>query len=168
VQLKLIDADSVPDLFWTVDHEEFVGGMLLVGFGTRARQAWATDEHACAPPELRDVNADGHLDIVEYREGALSAAECREDAMAEACHDRYPTDWVVAWLQEDAKFVNDSVGARHLYADLADSYGGAARELRAAIGAGTVPSARCSPAMADALDAMARRARQIAGGEPNK
>ena len=37
VSIAYIDGDSIPDLFWSIDHDEAVGGMVLFGTAAGAR-----------------------------------------------------------------------------------------------------------------------------------
>src|SRR5690606_373881 len=82
VQLRLIDKDSAPDLFFTVHWEEFVFGELWRGPPGTARLAFKSADDACRVPELRDVNSDGLLDVIDWRVGALRQSECSGDALA--------------------------------------------------------------------------------------
>lgn len=164
VRLALISDDGLPDLFWTLGYEEMLGGQLLLGTAAGARKAFASGSpEACRRPELRDVNGDGRLDVLNYVAGALPVEECSGDAGTQACRDAYPTEWVEVWLQHPGgDFRPGPAGASRWYRDLARRYAEAAATLRGAPRAGV---ARCDPRVAAALDSLAARAR-TAGSAP--
>lgn len=161
VRLALVSDDRLPDLFWTLGYEEVLGGQLLLGTAAGAREAFASGSpEACRRPELRDVNGDGWLDILNYVPGALPVEECSGDAATQACRDAFPTEWVDVWLQHPGgAFRPDSAGASRWYGDLARRYTEAASALRRARGEGAAP---CDPRVEAALDSLAHRAREIA------
>lgn len=166
VQLALVNRDSFPDLFYTVQYEEFIFGRLLLGGRSGVREVFKSSDDACSVPELRDINQDGLPDLIDKQAGALSRDECSGDPYASVCLDAYPTEWLQVWIQRpDGIFQNDSVEARQFYAELANRYSQAARDLRSALDKATGPPARsprCNASMAASFESMAARARSIA------
>jgi hypothetical protein len=164
VELVLVDGDEIPDLFWTLRFEEIIGGMLVVGTPTGAREAFLTDRSICSEPSLQDVNEDGLLDIVEYNTGALTRDECRGDALAMPCQQTYATDWAVAHIQIESGFTNDPSHATQFYLSRSEQYSRSAQQIRQALEDRAAVSPRCDAAMALALDSMAVRAGQLVRG----
>jgi hypothetical protein len=166
VRLTLVNRDSFPDLFLTIQFEEFILGEVLLNGRDGPREVFKSGPDACSVPELKDVNGDGLADVIEKQAGALSRDECRGDPYAGICLEAYPTEWLQVWLQQpDGSFRNDSLNAKEFYSELTKKYSGAARDLRRALAARTGPptqSPRCNEAMAESLDNMAARARRIA------
>lgn len=166
VKLAMVTQDSFPDLFYTVQYEEFIFGRLLLGSSTGVREVFKSGPDACSVPELTDVSGDGLPDLIEKQAGALSRDECTGDPYASVCLDAYPTEWLQVWIQQsDGTFRNDSIEAKAFYADLADRYSQAARDLRSALDKATGPPARsprCNASMAASFESMAARARRIA------
>lgn len=167
-RLVRINRDELPDLFWTVDFEELVGGMVLFASGDTARMAAATAaDEVCRPPELRHVTGDSLLDFVTFRPSALSADECRADAAAAPCVAAYPTEWAVAHVQEVDGFVDDPSKARAFYLAAARVYRAAADSLSLAIRQRSGPAAaspRCNSELAAQLRDMGYRARRLGQG----
>lgn len=163
ISLQDLNGDGIPDLFWTLQHEEIVAGMVLLGTANGARPVFVTDERTCRVPELRDVNGDGRPDVVNYESGALTHDECRGDALAEPCQRTYPTEWAVAWIQEADSFVNVPPRAKSFYSDRATAYEAAARQIRSRLASGgkPAPSPRCDLHLAAAIDSMAARAHAL-------
>lgn len=161
VDLRRIDGDTIPDLVWAIQYEEMVGGMVVLGRAQAAKEAFATRNEVCRGPELRDVNADGRLDVLEYLPGAFTFDQCANEATLQSCRARYPTDWVVAWLQRDSGFVNEPSLARDFYAAQETAFVAAARALRSQR-APAQPG--CDAALANALDSLGREARRLASG----
>jgi hypothetical protein len=164
LELKDLNADGIPDLFWTLQYEEIIAGMVLFGTTNGARVEFVTSDRMCRVPELKDINDDGRPDVVSYESGALTFDECRGDALAEPCQRAYPTEWAVAWIQEADSFVNAPSRARRFYADRATEYEAAARQIRNQLAnrARPAPSPRCDVHLAAAIDSMGVRARGLA------
>lgn len=165
----LIDAngDSIPDLFWTIRHEEFIGGMLLLGSRGGASTAFQTDGRACRVPELRDVTADGRLDVVEYVPGAFTPESCQGDAPAIRCQEEYLTEWPIVWTQSDSGFTPDSSRARRYYLDRGAQFEAAATKILEEVRrqpAGTAHGG-CDSATARTLQEMGVRAYAIGQAE---
>jgi hypothetical protein len=133
-RLAWINDDAKVDLFWTIDHEELVGGMVLLADGDSARVAYTSaPEEACRSPELIDVTGDGRLDIIQYLPYGFGSVECRMDAAAAPCIEVLPTEWAVVWGQTEDGFAPDPNRAQEFYARLADEYRQAANDLERAI-----------------------------------
>jgi len=163
VRLALIDDDSIPDLFWTVNYEEIVGGELLLARRDTAVSVFRTSsDEGCRPPELRDVTGDGRPDILTYQPFAVPANECHGDAYVEECVAAYPTEWVRALVQHAGSFVEEPEMARGFYHLLESQYRAAAETLEAALQKGSVP-AGCDQQVANALHQLARRAKDASG-----
>jgi hypothetical protein len=162
--LQLVDQDSIPDLFITVTWEEITLGELWLGRVREELLAFESAEDACRVPELRDVNADGRLDVVDWRAGAVTSSECGE-MIVEVCRAMYPIEWPDVWIQTSTgTFMRDSTAAKTFYAAMARDYTMAALELRQAISEGAqseLESSQCNDDMAEALDGMAKRALAI-------
>jgi len=170
ITLGRIDPDSIPDLFVTLDYEEMVSGVLLLGnVEGGSRQAFVSRaDQTCLPPQLLDVNGDGLLDIVQYSPGAVSAEECRGDAAAAVCVKAYPVAWESVLIQDRRRgFLQDDPRANPFYQTLARKYHQAAGALRRSIESGIGPAAqstRCNEEMVELLDQMGTRAQHIADG----
>ncbi len=159
VRLVDIDGDGQRDLFWSLEFEEFAGGMVLLSRRDSIVVAFQSGSQSCRAPILRDMNGDGLLDVEEVLVGVLKRDECRGDAAASMCQERFPTEWRQAWTQAKGGEFSSGAGAREHYRILAGEYRHAAAELRAAIARGDfASSSRCNVPMADGLDALARRA----------
>lgn len=158
LSIAFIDGDSIPDLFWSVDHEEVVGGMVLFGTNTGARQVFATDANACAPPELRDVNGDGRLDLLAYSAGVFPLETCRGDASTAACMASVPANWATAWVQADSTFRDDPSLARGFYRRMATDYHEAAQRVQDRL------AGDCAAEVGARLETLSRRAAALARG----
>ena len=164
-ELLFANEDSLPDLFFTIQWEEFIIGELWLGHRSEGIQAFESSERACRVPVLRDVNEDGRLDIIDYVASALEPSECYGDPLAAVCQSAYPTEWPVVWTQRTSGvFAADSLSAASYYEDMAADFASAAEALRTAIRDGAGPPAaspRCDEAMVNTLAAMASRAAAI-------
>jgi len=165
VRLAHVNDDAVPDLFWTLAYEGILGGMLLLGQADSALEVFVTGTEECAVPELIDVDADGLLDIVRYTAGALTATECRGDALALACRARFPTDWASPLFQRDSRFVADPPAAKSFYEGRARLYARGATDLEEALRDGSTPSVRCNEAMLRQLRSLAARADSLSADQ---
>lgn len=163
-QARLIyfDEDSLPDLFWTLQFEEFLGGVLLLAVGETAhRYLFRSPGTDCAVPELRDIDSDGHLELIEFAVGALDRAECSGDPIADVCKERFLTDWLIVHRLEDGELVQ--ITPSEFYSDLAQRYEGDAQTLRDELGMqGNALSPRCNASMATTLERLADSALRIA------
>lgn len=169
VLLSYINTDSTPDLFWTIRFEEIIGGMAILGVDDGARETFTTNAMVCDVPELLDVDGDGLKDVIDYQPGALTTEQCQGDAPSLLCQAKYPTEWVVTWLQRNDAFVLDTLGAGAFYQRLEIQYTDAATRLRRMIAQDSVPEAmllRCDQETARALEALAARAGRIARFHP--
>jgi len=166
VTLIMFNRDSLPDLFFTVRWEEFILGELWIARTTDQEMAFKSSDDACRVPEMRDVNGDGLLDIVDWRASALSASECAGDVLAAVCQHQYPTEWPDVWLQvPHGRLVRDSLGSREFYQEMAGAYTAGASALRHALNTSVAPSGeagRCNRGLLRSLEAMAARAQSIA------
>jgi len=164
-KLLFANGDAIPDLFFTIQWEEFVIGELWLGHRSDEIQAFDSSEWACRVPVLRDVNEDGRLDVIDHVAAALEPSECYGDPLAAVCQSAYPTEWPVVWIQlTSGVFLADSVAAASYYQRMAAEFASAAEALRKAIRDGVGPPAaspRCDEAMANTLGAMASRAAAI-------
>jgi hypothetical protein len=166
VRLAFIDPDSIPDLFFTVEYEEFIFGRVLLGGPAEVQEAFRSSENACRVPELRDVTGDGRLEILDFQTGALAVEECSGDPYAQRCQELFPTEWISVWSVQDGSQIRASgPGLRGFYANLALDYQRAAGELATILNAGDPGgrlSPRCDQSMVVALERMASRAESIA------
>lgn len=164
-KLVFAKGDSLPDLFFTIQWEEFILGELWLGYPAEEILAFKSAEHACRVPVFRDVNEDGRPDLIDYVASALSPSECYGDPLAAVCQAAYPTEWPVVWIQRTSgAFMADSLAAASYYEAMAVEFAAAADALRRAIREGVGPPAtspRCDEAMANRLAEMARRAAAI-------
>lgn len=162
-QLRYIDGDSIPDLFVTLSDEEMISGSVLLGTTGVARVAYMTRSPVCLVPDLRDVNGDGKVDIVEHLPGAVSREECIGDAAAAPCMNRYHLTWERVLLQRpNGIFADDSGQAHAFYDSMSAEYTKAAGQLNLDLLAGMVPSTRCNAAMLVGIKQMASRAQRLA------
>ena len=170
VTLRTIDSDSQSDLFYAIEFDEFIFGVLLLARGDSVHQAYRTATALCRAPALEDANGDGRLDVIEYLPSALDSEECKGDPYGSICHEALPTDWPSVWLQRDSgAFTPDSVGAPQYYRARAGEFDDAGQRLKRDLQDSTGlarASPRCNEAMAKALSAMARRARSLGAGPP--
>lgn len=166
VRLVFIDPDSLPDVFFTVEYEEFIFGRALVGGPAEAQEVFRSSENACRVPELRDVTGDGRLEILDFQAGALGVEECSGDPYAQRCQELFPTEWISVWsVQDGSQIRTRGPGLRGFYADLALDYQRAAGNLATILDAGDPAgrlSPRCDQSMVVALEIMASRAEAIA------
>jgi hypothetical protein len=169
VRLVDLNGDGSPDLFWTVDYEEIVGGMALLSDGDSARVAYASDDQeVCRPPQLEDVNSDGVLDLVRYIPFGLEPSLCRGDATTSVCQD-LPTEWREVWINTAGSFAPDSLAGARFYQSLASEYSRAATTLQHRVeslqrsGGQAGP---CDSGVIERLRGMAERARRLGGTSP--
>ncbi|MFQ5473861.1 MAG: hypothetical protein ACE5FA_13390 [Dehalococcoidia bacterium] len=162
VDLRYVNDDSLPDLFWTLRYEEIIGGMLLVAHADSALRVFVTGTEECSIPELVDLDSDGLLDVVRYTAGAITESECEGDALALMCQRQYTTDWATPLFQREGGFVEDVSAARSFYSARAAAHRASATRLSQALASGSVPSARCNETMLSDLRRMAERADSLA------
>lgn len=115
-RLLYANRDSIPDLFVTLNDEEMISGALLVGTARGSRSVYKSGPMTCAVPDLEDVDGDGMVDIVEHWAGAVAPGECRGDAAASPCLDRYHLTWERVLVQQaNGAFLDDSFRIRRYY-----------------------------------------------------
>lgn len=161
VRLLYWNDDSMPDLFLTSRYEEVIAGTLRIGTADGSKRIYEASELTCDPPELRDVDEDGKLDLIERLAGALATDECYGDPEAQRCQEHYPTEWQQVLVQRADSLVSAPNQVSRFYDSLAVEYSKAAADLRTALARGDAPSSRCNKEMADSLLVFAERARSI-------
>lgn len=167
VGLRYVNSDTMPDLFWTVMHEDLIGGQLLIAVGDSARSVFVTaEDERCRVPEINDVTGDGIVDILTYPAYAIPLNECYGDALAESCVVEYPTEWTRVLVQRGEEFVENGPDTSGFYENLEGEYTTAATRLEEAVRAGTAP-ARCDSEVVAALRDLAARARAISRRAPS-
>lgn len=162
--LRYVNHDTIPDLFITLDYEEMISGALLLGTPTGARPVFRSVRAVtCAVPELRDVNSDGLVDIVERRVGTFSADECRDDLAAQACMRVYRTMWLNPVIQlGNGNFVQDSSRLGEFFRAADSEYTESSKRLADDISRAHTPSPRCNTRLLTGIQTMARRAAALA------
>jgi hypothetical protein len=157
-RLRMIDADSAPDLFWSFQTDSAAGGMVLLAKGPGVKPAFGTGGTACAAPALADVTGDGRPDVLSNvpTDDALCLRWDRS-----RCEEQYPAYWTWLYSQSDAGFVLDTVANRRFYRQLAVRYGQAAARLNRVLAADS-SAGPCDRRMVSALRALAWRAEHIA------
>jgi hypothetical protein len=165
VTVTLIDSDSTPDLFYTVNDRDALGGILLLASGGTVRQAFMSAEDACRPPDLQRASEDRSWDVVHYAPGAISRDQCRTFDFTR-CAERYPTEWFAPYLQrENGTFELDTIDT-FFYRQMALLYAQARHRLMTELalreeeGQGAA-SIACGQEMIDALDSLRWEARRF-------
>ena len=154
-QLVDVSGDGLLDLFWTLEYEEIVTGMLIFQTRSGARPIWTASRESCRVPQLVDFTADRRPAVLEYVPGALRSVECFGDALAGPCQELYPTEWVNVWIVQSDSLVVARGEASDFYRELAGRYRNAATSIRSALVQAKEHPARCNERMALALDSMA-------------
>lgn len=162
--LRFVNRDTIPDLFVTLIYEEMISGSLLLGTPTGARVVFRSDNATtCAIPELRDVNSDGLVDIVEHLVSTFSADECRDDTGAQACMKAYTTTWLNPVIQKaNGDFDADSSRLGDFFRASGSAYSESAERLANDIAKEHIPSSRCDAKLLAGIRKMARRAAALA------
>lgn len=165
VRLVSWNRDARPDLFLTLRYEEVIAGELRAATPDGSTLVYSTGEGTCDLPEVKDVDGDGHLDVVEHLTGALSAGECFGDPYAQRCQEEFPTEWLHVLVQRDDSLSWEPEAVRQFYDSLSNAYFGAKRRLDSLLASGPQAlSPSCNRSMADSLGALGERARQIVNG----
>ncbi len=165
-RLLFANNDSLPDLWVTVDFEEMLSAELLLDLHDSVSKRYESGLGTCALPELRDVNRDGRIDIIEHLAGAIGRGECRGDAAAAPCVHAYHLTWERVLFQgPDGAFAQDAAAGARFYDSLSTVYRASANALAQALRAGHTPAARCNGDMLQAIDGLEHRAAQLAGAD---
>lgn len=149
--------DQVPDLFWAIDFEEIVGGMLLLGESRSAAEIWASDEAQCRPPELQRLENGTYLLIV-HEPGGIPFPLCHSDASLSQCVEAVPSHWDRYAVVDDRTVDFDHQRTKHFYAEAAKRFA-AGREILRNAG----EQLGCPDDLAESLRAMEIRALGLAG-----
>ena len=132
VEVELIDtnADSLTDLFWTIDHGDVVGGTMLHAMDDGATIAYGNCSGNCSAPELwRTVHGDSLTDVVRYAPSPFGSKSCfRVDYSS--CKEEYPTSWATLFIQTPQGFVEDSAQSLNFYSQMAYRYSQASVRLQ--------------------------------------
>jgi len=164
VRLLYTTLDSVPMMWITLADEEMLSGSLYAGVGAGVQLTYQSGDDICKLPELRDVNGDGMLDIVEHMPGAVRGDQCRGDAAVQPCMDRYHLTSEAVLLQNAiGVFTRDSSHESSFYDSLASQYAKSADQLQRDLALRTTPSVSCNSAMLLAVLDLRKRARRLAG-----
>lgn len=170
-ELLDLDADSVVDLFWTIDDGDVVGGAALFSRDSSAELAYGNWEGNCAAPEIwRSVYDDGLPDIIRHVPSSFGAQQCFEVDYSQ-CVERYPTAWATLYAQTpDGAFVVDTAETTGFYSQMAYRYSQASVRLQVLLNRMEADStyeidyrdAPCTMDMRWVMDSMAVKAYLIA------
>jgi hypothetical protein len=89
VVLKDFNGDGVADLFWSIDYEDLLGGMVVVRRPGGVSEL-APDVEDCLRPEVQTI--DHHTLVVAYLSGAFSLDHCGYPP-GRACLARFQITW---------------------------------------------------------------------------
>lgn len=155
--------DSAPSMWTSYVDEEMLGAVVYRATSRGIERTYVSDSASCAVPELRDVDRDGLLDIVEHLPGALPLMECRNDATTQPCIDRYHLTWERALIQgADGRFSDDSSRAKAFYRSQYVLYGRSATRLRDDIDVLAPAADACDREMLSSLQLLAQHAKRLA------
>lgn len=124
-KLQDVNGDGAADLFWSIDYEGLVGGMVVLRSTNGVTELWPDVQH-CLRPEMQTIN-NQHL-IVAYLSGAYSSAEC-EDPPAQVCLTRFQIAWPQFYRVEGQTLV-EFRREPAFYRDLSERYRKDASELQ--------------------------------------
>ncbi len=164
-EINHIDGDSLLDLFWTIDHDDIVGGAVLLASDRGAEVAYSDWSGNCSAPELwRSVHGDSLTDIVTYIPTPFGPQSCFQVDYSQ-CVEQYPTSWAKLLVQTPQGFVEDSTEAINFHSQMAYRYSQASVRLQRVLQLVNIDSAYfqykdapCTMDMRWVMDSMAIRA----------
>lgn len=157
VALADVNRDSRPDLLFSLEYEELIGGAVLLSEPRgSASFAYREFDGLCRAPGFADLDGDGRAEIIESRPGAVSLESCRLDGPEERCARQVGTDWqsVLAYDDRARVYRVDSTAFKVFYR------AEATRLSEGAAAARSMPET-CSASIAARLDSMSARASRI-------
>jgi len=164
VRLEDFNADQIPDLFWTIDYDEFVGGMLVLHRSEGAIELHPGVEE-CQTPRIEKI---GHTyQLVVYEPGVYSAEECVEPVIRR-CLSTIPGSWP-RYFAVEGNELKEIQRDPSYYRDLAIHYREAADLLERLIEDGAelpgtnTPANYCGEGTPEKLRQLADRADGMAG-----
>lgn len=124
-KLEDVNGDGTADLFWSIEYEGLVGGMVVLRRSDGVTELWPDVKH-CMRPQLED--ADHRVLVVAYLSGAYSPDDC-EDPSAQPCLTRFQIAWPQFYRVEGQALVKFRREPAY-YRDLSQRYRTDASELQ--------------------------------------
>jgi len=162
-----LQVDSLPNgrrvLLWTLDHEEFLGGSLVVITQDTFKvlySGWSPNRQVCAVPTMERIG--GRLRLVEEQAAVVGVESCTD--VMDRCARQFTTTWPEVFdlysdsVSRSASGVGEFYASRErLYRAWRDSIANGARVRGSQIDSSTLREA-CGPGVLDSLESLARRA----------
>lgn len=118
VVMEDLDGNGQRDLFWSIAHEDLIGGMVVLQRNEEVVEL-SPDVVHCERPEIRRI--DGSYLFVAYGPGALPAGECRDPVVVTYCVEEFQISWPRFFALGDMR-LTETNRERRYYADLAMRY----------------------------------------------
>lgn len=137
-RLEDFNVDGATDLFWTIDFDEFIGGMLVLRQGLRAVELHPGVEE-CEVPRIEKVGSSFQLTI--HTPGVYTAEECVEPVVR-LCVSKIPASWPRFFVIDGYEMREVRRNSQY-YQELAAKYRAAASDLETLISSGAnLPDSR--------------------------